>query len=148
MMTLENVLEMWKKDSLINENELDAATVETSKLHPKYLEFYSIAKLQLKRNESKLDELKKVKWMYFTGKMSKTEMDDREWPYDPFDGVKALKSDMELYYNADKDIINAKSKIEYSKALVELLEEIISTLRWRHQSIRNMLEFRKFTSGM
>lgn len=148
MITLDNVLEMWKKDSVIDENELDRTTIETSKLHAKYLELFSIAKLQLKKNENKLDELKKEKWTYFTGKMSQAEMDKKGWAYDPFGGVKPLKSDMELYYNADKDIINAKDRIQYSKTLIETLEEIINAIRWRHTHIKNIIDFRKFESGV
>ena len=44
MITLENVLDMWKTDSVIDENELDKVTIDTSKLHAKYLELFSIAK--------------------------------------------------------------------------------------------------------
>jgi hypothetical protein len=148
MITLENVLDMWKTDSVIDENELDKVTIDTSKLHAKYLELFSIAKLQLKKNENKLDELKKEKWLYFTGKMTQADMDARGWAYDPFNGIKPLKSDMELYYSADKDIVQAKDRIQYSKTLIDALEEIINAIRWRHTHIKNIIDFRKFTSGI
>jgi len=148
MVSLDNVIKMWNTDSIINENELDRVTVETSKMHAKYLELFSVAKLQLKTNENKLDLLRKEKWTYFTGKMSQLEMDKRGWAYDPFDGVKPLKSDMELYYNADKDIIKIKDRIQYSRVLIDTLEEIMNNIRWRHSHIKNILDFRKFTSGI
>jgi hypothetical protein len=148
MVSLDNVIKMWNTDSIINENELDRVTVETSKMHAKYLELFSVAKLQLKTNENKLDLLRKEKWTYFTGKMSQAEMDKRGWAYDPFDGVKPLKSDMELYYNADKDIIRIKDRIQYSRVLIDTLEEIMNNIRWRHSHIKNILDFRKFTSGI
>ena len=148
MVSLDNVIKMWNTDSIINENELDRVTVETSKMHAKYLELFSVAKLQLKTNENKLDLLRKEKWTYFTGKMSQLEMDKRGWAYDPFDGVKPLKSDMELYYNADKDTIKIKDRIQYSRVLIDTLEEIMNNIRWRHSHIKNILDFRKFTSGI
>jgi hypothetical protein len=149
MVTLENVLEMWKTDSVIDENDLDNVTIQTSKLHAKYLELFAVAKLQLKSNENKLDVIKKDKWLYFTGKMTQQQMDDKGWAYDPFQGMsKPLKSEMDMYYNSDKDIVKARDLIQYSKTLIETLEEIINSIRWRHQHIKNIIEFRKFTSGI
>ena len=148
-MSLNDILESWKKDSVIDENALDDVTVETSKLHAKYLELFSLSKLQLKKKDFELEQIKKVKWIYFNGKMSKSEMDSRGWAYDPFDGVsKPLKSEMEMFYSTDPDIFKIKSSIEYQKSIVETLEEIMSNIRWRHQHVRNVLEFKKFTSGM
>jgi len=149
MMSLNDILESWKKDSVIDENALDDVTVETSKLHAKYLELFSLSKLQLKKKDFELEQIKKVKWIYFNGKMSKSEMDSRGWAYDPFDGMsKPLKSEMEMFYSTDPDIFKIKSSIEYQKSIVETLEEIMSNIRWRHQHVRNVLEFKKFTSGM
>jgi len=148
-MSLNDILESWKKDSVIDENALDDVTVETSKLHAKYLELFSLSKLQLKKKDFELEQIKKVKWIYFNGKMSKSEMDSRGWAYDPFDGMsKPLKSEMEMFYSTDPDIFKIKSSIEYQKSIVETLEEIMSNIRWRHQHVRNVLEFKKFTSGM
>ena len=148
-MSLNDILESWKKDSVIDENALDDVTVETSKLHAKYLELFSLSKLQLKKKDFELEQMKKVKWIYFNGKMSKADMDSRGWAYDPFDGMsKPLKSEMEMFYSTDPDIFKIKSSIEYQKSIVETLEEIMSNIRWRHQHVRNVLEFKKFTSGM
>lgn len=139
---------MWKNDSTIDELNLDATTVKGAVLHAKYLELFSIAKLQLKRREAELANLKKDKWMYYNGKMTREEMDKKGWPYDPFAGMtKPLKSDLEMYYESDADLRKVKTQIEYQKTIVEALDEIMATLRWRHQAIKNIIEFKKFTAG-
>lgn len=149
MMSLNDILESWKKDSVIDEHALDDETIETSKLHAKYLEIFTLSKLQLKKKEIDLEKIRKDKWLYYTGKMTQGEMDMRGWPYDPFQGMtKPLKSEMEMYYNTDEDIIKAKSAIEYQKAIIDTLEEIMNNIRWRHSHIKNIIEFRKFTSGI
>lgn len=149
MMSLNDILESWKKDSVIDEHALDDETIETSKLHAKYLEIFTLSKLQLKKKEIDLEKIRKDKWLYYTGKMTQAEMDMRGWPYDPFQGMtKPLKSEMEMYYNTDEDIIKAKSAIEYQKAIIDTLEEIMNNIRWRHSHIKNIIEFRKFTSGI
>jgi hypothetical protein len=76
-------------------------------------------------------------------------MDKRGWAYDPFQGMsKPLKSEMEMYYSTDADIVKARSAIEYQKSIIDSLEEIMGNIRWRHTHIKNIIDFRKFTSGI
>tara|TARA_R100000278_G_C5458738_1_gene160084 strand:+ start:723 stop:1145 length:423 start_codon:yes stop_codon:yes gene_type:complete len=139
---------MWKKDSQIDDLALDDETKKTSKLHAKYLELVNITRLQLAKLDSDLDTLKKDKWLYYTGKMTKQDMDDRGWAYDPFaGGTKPLKSELEYYYESDADMIKIKQKIEYQKSIANTLEEIMNNLRWRHTHIKNIIDWKKFVSG-
>ena len=148
-MILDEILKMWSEDVKIDDLNLDEETTKAAKLHSKYLELFTLAKLQLKRNETEMNKLRKNKWLYFSGKMTKEEMDKLGWQYDPFNGMtKPLKSDMDMYYNSDEDIIRVSGKIDYQKMMVEVLEEIMNNLRWRHTNIKNILEFKKFTSGV
>jgi hypothetical protein len=148
-MILDEILEMWKKDAVIDDVCLDEETIKSSKLHAKYLELFSMAKLQLKRKEMEHDSMKKDKWLYYNGKMSQQDMDKRNWKYDPFDGMtKPLKSDMDMFYSTDEDLVRIKARVDYQKAIIETLEEIMGNIRWRGTAIKNILDFKKFTSGM
>lgn len=148
MIDLEQIHDMWEQDSRINANDLDTTTLDTARLHSKYLRLFDTARLMLKKKEIKLDELKLLKWRYYAGKMTKQEMDDLNWDYDPFHGAtKPLKTELTQYIDADADISKIKLKIEYIKVAAKALEEIINTLRWRHQAVRNILDFRKFQAG-
>jgi hypothetical protein len=147
MILLEDLLKMWQKDCVINDMALDDATRDGAKLHGKYLELLSVTKLQLKRKEMEQQVMLRDKWLYFSGKMTKEDMDSRGWPYDPFNGLKIMKSDMSYFFNSDPEMQKADEFIEYLKVMISTLEDIIGTIRWRHQSIKNMLEWRKFTSG-
>ena len=108
---------------------------------------FTTSKLLLKRSELQQKILLKDKWLYFSGKMDKSEMDLRGWPYDPFNGLKVMKSDMEYFFNSDPELQKSEEKIIYLKSLVETLEEIINNIRWRHSTIKNMIDWRRFTSG-
>lgn len=148
-MDVDFLLKEWQVDSKISEHALDETTLKGAMLHSKYLELYTHAKLRLKKKELDLAILKKDKWLYYNGKMTKDEMDTRGWPYDPFNGMnKPLKGDMEMYYNTDRDISECKMACEYIGVYVDTCKEILDTLRWRHQSIKNMIEFRKFQAGV
>lgn len=146
-MNLEMILEMWKEDSVINEHLLDQSSIDSAKLHSKYLELISNAKLRLKKAELDYEKLLKNKWLYYNGKLSKQEIDDFGWQYDPFNGLKVLKGDMDYYYNADTDIQNQQAKIHYIKTIIDTLKEIIDNIKWRHQTIKNIITWRQFTSG-
>jgi len=145
---IEDVLEMWKTDSEIDELKLDEASQESARLHAKYLEMLSVTRLQLKRKEAEFKVLLKDKFLWYNGKLSKDEMDARGWDYDPLNGLKVLKGDMDRFYDSDTDIQNAQMKIDYLKELVATLEEIMGNIRFRSNNIKNMIEWRKFTSGI
>ena len=147
MVTIEQVLEMWKKDSVIDEMNLDESSQKSAIIHSKYLELLTISKLQKKKLEMDFQVLLKNKWLWYNGKMTKDQMDELGWDYDPMDGLKVLKSDMEKIYNSDHDIQQAQAKIDYQKVMIETLEEIIQNIRWRHQNISNMIKWRQFVSG-
>lgn len=147
MLNIENILTEWQSDSVINDNKLDQTSVDTAKLHAKYLQWLSVAKLQYKKSQMNQKVLLKDKWLYYNGKMSQEEIESRGWDYDPFEGLKVMKGDMDYYYDSDKDIQKSEEKITYYKTLVETLQEIVETLRWRHQTIGNIIKWKQFENG-
>lgn len=147
MLNLEDVLKMWADDSVIDDIRLDEASKDTAKLHAKYLEMLSVTKLQLKRRDMEFKVLLKNKWLWYNGKMSKDQIDQLGWEYDALNGLKVLKGEMDYYYDSDPHIQESQAKIDYLKTLIETLEEIINTIRWRHSTIKNMIDWRKFESG-
>lgn len=146
-MNLDQILSEWKEDSKIEFNKLDVSSHKTPELHAKYLELYSNAKLKLKELEFKQQGLLKDKWLYYNGKMSQEEIIKKGWNPDPFDGLKILKGEMDYYYNSDPEIQASEAKITYFKETIDTLKEILDTIKWRHQTIRNMIEFKKFEAG-
>jgi hypothetical protein len=147
MLNLEEILKMWAKDSEIDDLRLDEASKKTASLHAKYLEMLSVTKLQLKRKDMEFKVLLKNKWLWYNGKMPKDEIDRLGWEYDALNGLKILKGEMDYYYNSDPHIQEMQAKIDYLKTLIETLEEIINNIRWRHSTIKNMIDWRRFESG-
>ena len=147
-MTLDEIHEMWKRDSQLDEMNLDNASRDAAKLHSKYLELHSHAKLHVKKLELDFKVLLRDKWLWYNGKMPKEKIDELGWKYDALDGLKILKGEMDYYYDADLHIQEAQAKIELYKTQVETFKEILENIKWRHQTIKNMIEWRKFTSGV
>lgn len=147
-MDIDKIFEMWKEDCQINTKDLESDIINTSKKHAKYLEMLSVSRLVSKRTEQKYKTLMKDKWLWYNGKMSKDEMDERGWSYTPLNGLKVLKSDLDKFYDSDPDVQELACKVEYAKTRVSVLEEIVTNLKWRHQTIKNILESRKLEMGM
>jgi len=148
MVDLESILSMWKEDSVIDELNLDEASMQSARLHSKYLELYSVTKLRLKKAEANFKVLLRDKFMHYNGKLSQVEIESKGWEYDPLNGLTVLKGDMDKWYDADPVIQEAQGKIQYLEQIVETLKEILENVKWRHQNIKNAIEWRKFTSGM
>jgi len=148
MNNLEQILEMWKKDSIIDEMKLDETSMNSAKLHAKYLEILSVNRMRLKKSEMDFKILLRDKFMHYGGKLSQEELDSKGWEYDPLNGNTVLKGDMDKWYDADPVIQEAQGKIAYLQNINDTLKEILDNIKWRHQNIKNMIEWRKFTSGI
>ena len=138
---------MWAKDCNIDANKLDEASRQAPLLHAKYLELISTYKIQLKKTEFEQKKLLKDKWLWYNGKMSQEEMEEKGWNPDPFNGLKILKGEMDHYYDTDPEIQESELKIQYYKNVIDTLTEIISNVNWRHQTIGNMIKWKQFESG-
>tara|TARA_Y100001936_G_C15783588_1_gene512606 strand:- start:56 stop:502 length:447 start_codon:yes stop_codon:yes gene_type:complete len=147
MIDLNKVHEMWQKDSVIDNHSLDDTSRNTPKLHSKYLQMWSEAKLSLKRAEFEQKKLLKDKWLYYNGKMDRETLEEKGWEPDPFDGLKILKGEMDYYYDSDPEIQKSEEKIQYWKTTIDTLTEIIDNLKWRHQTISNIIKWKQFESG-
>lgn len=146
--SIEDIIKEWESDCTVDSLALDDSTLKFARIHAKYIRHHATFKLRLRSSEARLAEMRHVKWLYYTGKLTKEEMDERKWPYDPFNGTsKPLRSDLETYIDADPDLRLLSDKKAYFQTAVELIAEILDTLRWRHQHVKNILDFRKFTAG-
>lgn len=147
MKTLEEILKEWEDDCQIPHHQLDEASRVTPSLHAKYLQYLALTKLQLKRAENGQKSLLKDKWLYYNGKMDVSILNEKGWDPDPFDGLKILKGEMDYYYESDPEIQRSEERIAYYKTQIDTLISIVDTLKWRHQTIKNIIEWRKFEAG-
>jgi hypothetical protein len=146
-MNIDDIMAQWQKDCVIDKNNLDETSRQTPALHAKYLQLLSEAKLRYKREEMRQKTLLKDKWLYYNGKMTQEQIEDKGWAYDPLDGLKVMKGDMNYYYDSDKEIQDSELKVQYFKTCIDTLTEIVDSLKWRHQTIGNMIRWRVFESG-
>ena len=118
--------------------------MKTPQLHNKYLILYTDEKLILTKLNSELKVLERNKWLYYTGKMSKEQLEEYGW--EPFD-LNILKTDIDRFMQADGDIITLSNKVALQKEKVNYLENVIKIINNRQWSIRSTIDWLKFTNG-
>ena len=147
MLDLKQIHSMWIKDCKVDSNQLDETSRKTPTLHAKYIQLWSSAKLELRRAEQAQKRLLKEKWLYYNGKMDHETLKEKGWNPDPFDGLKVLKGEMDYYYDSDPEIQKSEELIQYWKTYIETVTEIVDNLKWRHQTISNIIRWKQFESG-
>ena len=146
-MTLDELKKQWTEDCQIDDIELDNASLEVPKLHAKYQDLLTSKILVLKQYQNKYNELRKYRWLWYNGKMYEETVRQKDWEPDTCNVLKIMKNDMQIFFNADKDLQDLNAKIEYLKVTVDFLKECMQNITWRHQTIRNTIDWRKFMAG-
>ena len=143
-MNLNDIRLMVNNDMKIDETELDMESMKTPQLHNKYLILFTDEKLILGKLQSDMNVLKRKKWLYYTGKMSKEELDNEGW--ESFD-LNILKTDIDKFLESDNDIITIKNKLLLQQEKVNYLESVIKIINNRQWNIRAAIDWLKFTNA-
>lgn len=143
-MKLEDIQSIWEKDCQIDRTELGEESLKISQLHSKYFKLFSTERLTYKRMEKEFKELSKIKFEYYNGILSHVDLKAYGW--DPF-SLKVLKSDLHIYLDSDKDIADAKLKMDLQKEKIDFLENIIKSLNTRGYQINNAIAWERFKVG-
>ena len=86
-------------------------------------------------------KMKKDKWEYYTGKAPQHVYAEK-----PFN-LKILKADVQQYIESDEEWIKANQKVKYLETIVDFLDRTIRQISNRTFTIKNAIDWRKFTSG-
>ena len=140
-MDLEKLQEQADKDLKINDTELDLESLKTPQLHNQYMKHLTKYKLMLSRAETEYNIMKKEKWEYYTGKADASVYAEK-----PFD-LKILRTDIDKYLDSDIDLQKQKQKVDYLDTTVDFLDRTIRQIGNRGFTIKNAIDWRKFTSG-
>lgn len=143
MEKLESILEHWKKDAVIDQTEPGREIINIPLLHSKYLNMLMEHKMALKKAQFDYYRMKKLKWEYYTGKLTEEELSVRGWDPFPF----TLKSDITTYLDADPDLIKLLEKEAYHKECISALETIMNELKSRTFQIRDFIVWERFVAG-
>jgi hypothetical protein len=143
MENIEQIIKLWEKDSEIDQTEPGKELIKIPLLHSKYIKILVNHKLATKKAHFDYQRMRKVKWEYYTGKLSQEELAERGW--EPFQFT--LKSDIGTYLEADNDLIKLLEKKVYHDECVSAIESILSELKQRTWQLRDFISWEKFIGG-
>jgi hypothetical protein len=145
-MNIEQLQEMWEKDCEIDDNYLGEQSTATPKLHAKYVKILVQVKLKHTKLMAEHNLLRKNKFRYFRGEMSREELKENNW--EQWQGIKPLKNEMDEFLTGDNELNNSEVKIKYLETMIYLLESILQQIKARDWQIKTHVEWKKFLAGM
>ena len=141
-MTLEQIMDMSKKDIKLDDISLDTESLRTPGLFDKYLKIHTLFKRELKKLEKEYNQIKREKLVYYTGRA------DREvYDKNPLD-IKILKNELDTFMNGDSEMIEMQTKIDNMQLMFDYVERCLKNILERQWHIKNIIEWRKFTNGV
>ena len=141
-MTLEQIMDMSAKDIKLDDISLDTESLRTPLLFDKYLKFYTLLKKQLNQIQKKYNKLKREKTIYYTGRAEKSTYDEN-----PLD-IKILKNELDIFIDGDGDMIEIQNEIDDIQVKFDYIDRCMKNILERQWHIKNVIEWRKFTSGV
>lgn len=143
-MKFEELFSEWEKDSVIDKTELADEAIKIPKLHHKYYSLLSKERASLKKLELDMKHLKLDKYEFYT--MGHTEeTKKKDWKLPPRGVI--LKQDLNIYMEADHDIVDMSLRIGILQEKIEFLVSILDSLKTRGYLLKTALDFQKFIMG-
>ena len=141
-MNLEQIQEMWEKDSKIDPDNLHDESLKIPQLHSKYYTIYNTITLLRERAREQYSKVRLERYNYYTGKAPAEAYVEEPFPY------KVREKDaIQRHLEADDKMNKVDMKIKYYDIMLKFLEEVIRAVSNRTYQIKNAIEWNKFQAG-
>ena len=141
-MNLEQIQEMWQKDSVIDPDNLHDESLKVPQLHSKYYTVYNTITLLREKAKDNYNRVRLERYNYYTGKAPQEVYVEEPFPY------KVREKDaIQRYLDADDKLTTIDLKIRYYDVMLKFLEEVIKTISSRTYQIKNAIDWHKFQAG-
>ena len=141
-MNLEQIQDMWEKDSKIDPDNLHDESLKVPQLHSKYYTLYNTITLLRERAREQYSKVRLERYNYYTGKAPAEVYVEEPFPY------KVREKDaIQRHLEADDRMNKVDMKIKYYDIMLKFLEEVIRAVSNRTYQIKNAIEWNKFQAG-
>ena len=145
-MKIEDIMDEWSKDTVMDNTSLDKESLKIPNLHSKWLIVLSKERQKLKSIYIKRQSLNKVLGEYYRGELNNPE-DLEELKREPYPKT-VINSLLQQHIDADDEMIKTNLKMAYQQETVDVLDEIMKAINGRQWNIRNAIEWRKFENAV
>ena len=142
---IDDLMEMWIKDAVVDETEPWQETAKISTLHAKYLRILTHHNLVCKKLLSDYNKLKFIKFQYFGGDLNNTEDLDK-YGYEPW-AKKVLRQDIPMYLDSDAELNNILLKKVIHQEIVDFCTSVLKEINSRTYQLGNFIKWEVYTGG-
>jgi hypothetical protein len=140
--TLDEIQEMWQRDSVIDPDNLHDESLKIPQLHAKYYTIYNTITLLREKARETYSKVRLERYNYYTGKAPAEVYIENPFPYKVRD-----KEALQRHLDADERLNKIDLKIRYYDIMLKFLEEVIKMISNRNYSIKNAIDWNRFQSG-
>jgi hypothetical protein len=144
-MTLNEILEQWEKDSMIDKANLADAALIGAKLHSKYMNMLVRENMQLVKTKTEYNTKLMDQYLLYT-EGAHDIATQKVHPYLPKSG-RVLKGEVEKYLNADATMIEQTLSLAVQQEKVDYLRSVIKYIEKRGFDIKNAIDHQRFMAG-
>ena len=141
-MNLEQIQEMWQKDSVMDPDNLHDESLKTPQLHSKYYILYNTITLLREKAKTSYSKVRLERYNYYSGKAPAEVYEQEPFPYKVRD-----KEALQRHMDADEKLSTIELKVRYYDTELKFLEEIIKNISNRTYQIKNAIEWQQFQAG-
>ncbi len=140
-MNLDEITEMWARDSVIDDVMLDSSSMKIPQLHAKYITLHNEYSLLLKKAKQEQNRIVHLRTLYYSGRGTPDMYEDS-----PFD-YKLIKSEVPSWVAVDESVNKVEMKVALYETTLNSLSDILKQIHQMSYNIKNMIEWRRFVNG-
>ena len=143
-MTIDELIEMWKVDSKVDDLNVDLEGAGVPKLHSKYIQLLSEARRGLTDLQFRKRVLFRNLREYYLGTASQELL--AEMKRTPF-LHRVLKNEVMTYIDSDEEYFTLEYKIAARQERVDVLSEIMKSINSRNYSLTIIKDWKRLMLG-
>tara|TARA_E500000178_G_C17026565_1_gene758298 strand:+ start:1257 stop:1706 length:450 start_codon:yes stop_codon:yes gene_type:complete len=133
-----------KEDIKLNLLDIENELLRNSHLIGKWLTYQQNQKAKFLLIETDYKRFLSKKKRYLMGRLDDEERESNGWP---IEGNKILKADLDMWLDADDEILKKKKHYLVQKQIVEFIDSTLSQVVDKKWSIKAYLDYKKWIEG-
>lgn len=143
--TIEQLMEMWNKDSIMDETEPGRELMNIPKHHSKYLTIMSYHNMVSRKLLGDYNKKRLLLTQYWSGDLNNDE-DLAAIGREPV-MKKILRQDIPTYLDSDQELIDILLRKVYNEEIVAYCTSVLRELNSRTYQLRSFIDWERFTGG-
>ena len=131
----QQIIDEWREDADMGDDLFEAAR-NIPILHSKWIDKYLRIQLLEKEKEYEYNRIYKQKYSYYMGR-------EEDAPDE-----KIMKTEVQIYINADDEIIRLRAMVDLYEKLESTVKEILNNINNRSFQIKNAIDWLRYSRGI